>query len=186
MLAAGTAVFAADLNRGKELYQQGKYAEAASELQQVAQEKSDDAEARRYLGLALLQQDKASEAAPHLTKADELSPSGETKLALAKLHLAQKDLDKAEAAVKDASGDDLELVRGRIHLERRRFEEAAKDLETYLEKHPDDAYAHYYVGLAYNGMKRPDKVLTHFELFLKMKPDAPEARKVRAVLRAVH
>ena len=34
-----------------------------------------------------------------------------------------------------------------------------------------------------NGLRRPDKMLTHFQLFLKMKPDAPEARKVRAVLK---
>jgi hypothetical protein len=38
--------------------------------------------------------------------------------------------------------------------------------------------------MAYNGLKRPDKMLTHFELFLKMKPDAPEARKVNSVVRA--
>jgi regulator of sirC expression with transglutaminase-like and TPR domain len=59
------------------------------------------------------------------------------------------------------------------------------DLEAYLSKYPEQAYAHYYAGLAYNGVRRPDKMLTHFELFLKLKPDAPEARKVRSVMRTV-
>jgi len=39
--------------------------------------------------------------------------------------------------------------------------------------------------MAYSGMKRPDKMLTHFDLFLKARPDAPEARKVRAVLKTM-
>jgi len=65
----------------------------------------------------------------------------------------------------------------------RAFHEAARDLESFSKSYPDFAYAHYYAGLAYNGMKRPDKMLTHFEMFVKMKPDAPEARKVRSVLR---
>ena len=40
--------------------------------------------------------------------------------------------------------------------------------------------------LAYNGAKRPDKMLTQFEMFIRLKPDAPEAKKVRAVLTTGH
>jgi hypothetical protein len=59
-----------------------------------------------------------------------------------------------------------------------------KDFEQYLSVHPEAAYAHYYAGMAYSAIRRPDRMLTHFEQFLRMKPDAPEARKVRAVMRS--
>lgn len=173
---------AADLNRGKELYSQGKYAEAQSELNAVTRANDSDSAAHRYLGLALIEQNKVSEAARHIEKAAELDASGDNKLALARLYVAQKEYDKADEAMKDASGDELEYVRGLLRLNRREFDAAVKDLESYISKNPDQPYAHYYAGLAYNGLKKPDKMLSHFQHFVQLKPDAPEARKVRAVL----
>jgi tetratricopeptide (TPR) repeat protein len=184
LLFTSILLAAADLDRGKELYEQAKYSEAETELQKVVAENGDNAQARLYLGKALMALGKFDDAAPHLQKADELQASGETKLGLAHLYVHRKELDKAEAALKDASGDDLEYVRGVYNLHRQNYEESAKDLESYLDKKKGNAYAHYYAGLAYNGAKRPDKMLTHFEMFLRMKPDAPEARKVRSVVRA--
>jgi hypothetical protein len=56
-------------------------------------------------------------------------------------------------------------------------------LKNVIDKKPEHAYAHYYLGMAYNGLRQPDKMMTEFEMFLRMKPDSPEARKVRAVMR---
>ncbi|HEY2014197.1 MAG TPA: tetratricopeptide repeat protein [Bryobacteraceae bacterium] len=176
----------ADTDRGVELYRQAKYSEAQSELAKAVEAKPDDARAQRYLGLALVELHKPDDAQDHLNKANSLDPSGDTKLALARLAVEQKDYDKAEALLNDASGEDLEYVRGLLQFGRQQNKEAAASLEKYLQDHPDHPYAHYYAGLAYNGAKRPDKMLTHFELFLKLKPDAPEARKVRAVLSTGH
>lgn len=184
-VSASLLLGAADLERGKQLYSQGNYAEAEKELRAVVDGAADNAQANLYLGRALLALDRAGDAERHLVRANEIESTGDTKLGLAQLALKQKDLDKAEAALNDAAGDELEFVRGQIHLQRNRNEEAARDLEQALEKQPSNAYAHYYAGLAYNNLRRPDKMMTHFELFLKMKPDAPEARKVRSVLRSV-
>jgi tetratricopeptide (TPR) repeat protein len=182
ILAIGTAL-AADAGRGKPLYTEGKYSEAEAELRKVVQDEADNMEARRYLGLALIEQNKASDAAPFIEKAYESDPSGDNKIALARLHVARKDYDKAEEALKDAEGNELEYVRGLLDLNRDNFEAAARNLEAYSEKNPEHAYAHYYAGLAYNGLKRPDKMLSHFQTFISKRPDAPEARKVRAVLK---
>ena len=182
MTAVGVAL-GADLGRGRELYSQGKYDEAIAELRQVANEQSDNADANRLLGLALVEDGKASEAEKYINKANELASSGETKLAMARLAVAQKNLERAEELLGDASGDDLEYVRGLVFLNRDKHQEAADALEAYLGKHANHAYAHYYAGLAYNGLRRPDKMLTHSEHFLRLKPNAPEARKVRAVVR---
>jgi tetratricopeptide (TPR) repeat protein len=176
---------AADVDRGAQLYREGKYGEAATELRRAVEQDESNARAHRYLGLALVEQEKLEDAARHLAKADEIAPSGETKTALARLYIEQKDYDKAEATLKDASGEDVEYVRGLLHFHRKDFEAAVTQFENHLKTRPENAYAHYYAGMAYSGIQRPDKMLTHFELFLKARPDAPEARKVRAVLRTV-
>lgn len=180
--ALGVAL-AADVGRGRELYSQGKYDDAITELRQVVRDEADNADANRLLGLALVEDGKASEAEKYLNKANEVAPSGDTKLALARLAVAQKNLDRAEELLNDASGDENDYVRGLVHLNRNRNQEAADALEAYIAKNPSQPYAHYYAGMAYNALRKPDRMLNHFETFLKLKPDAPEARKVRAVVR---
>ncbi|HYO81873.1 MAG TPA: tetratricopeptide repeat protein [Bryobacteraceae bacterium] len=175
---------AADLGRGRDLHREGKYSEAADELRQVVRDDDGNAEAHRLLGVSLLETGAAGEAAKHIERALELSPNGDTHLAAARLAVAQKNWDRAEQMLGEASGDDLEYVRGMLHLNRGRNEEALRDLEAYTGRHNENAYAHYYAGLAANNLRRPDRMLHHFEIFLKMKPDAPEARKVRSVVRA--
>ena len=176
----------ADTGRGVQLYRQGKYAEAQAELAKSVQANGDDAQARRYLGLSLVEQHKPDEAQPHLAKAAELDPGGESNLALARMYVEQKDLDKADDLLKNADGPDKDYVVGLLQLQRKQNAEAASSLERFLKDNPDHAYAHYYAGMAYNGAKRQDKMLTHFELFVRLKPDAPEAKKVRAVLSTGH
>jgi tetratricopeptide (TPR) repeat protein len=176
------ATLTADTDRGVELYRQGKYAEAQSELTKAVERNGDDARARRYLGLVLVEQHKADEAQEQLNKANELDPGGDSKLALARLYIEKKDFDKAESTMAGAEGEEKDYVRGLLQFNRQQNKEAAASLEKYLQTNPDHPYAHYYAGLAYNAMKRPDKMLTHFELFVRLKPDAPEARKVRSVL----
>jgi len=178
------AATAQDLDRGIELYRKSNFAEAASTLRKVVESDQGNARANLYLGMALIEENKIADAEPFIQKADELSPSGETKLGKARLAAAKKDFDTAAELVKDAEGEDLPYVRGLVELDRKQYAEAARDFESYMQSHPEHAYAHYYAGMAYNGMKRPDKMLTQFQLFLKMKPDAPEARKVQAVVGA--
>ena len=175
---------AADLGRGRDLYNQGKYREAADELRQVVAADDSNSDAHRLLGLALVESDRAGEAERHINKAMELSATGQTRLAAARLAAARKEWDRAEELLRDAEGDELGYVRGLVHLNRDRDAEAARELEAFSEAHPEHAYAHYYAGLAYNQLRRPDRMLHHFEMFLKLKPDAPEARKVRSVVRS--
>lgn len=180
-LTAG--LIAADLDRGVELYNQGDFDKATDELQKVVEENPENSRARRYLGLALVERGLLDEAAVQLSRAHELEPSGETQLALARLAVDRKAYDEAETRLKEASGDDVGYVRGLLNYRRGKNQDAANDFEQYLKAKPDNAYAHYYAGLAYNGLRRPDKMMTHFEMFLRMKPDAPEAKKVRAVMK---
>jgi len=176
----------ADTDRGVDLYRQGKFVDAQAELSKAVQQTPDDARAQRYLGLALVEQHKPGEAEEHLNKANELDSNGDTKLALARLYVEQKQLDKAQAMLDNADGAEKDYVRGVLLLQRGQGADAAAALESYLQANPNNAYAHYFAGLAYNAAKRPDKMLSQFEMFLKLRPDAPEAKKVRAVLTTGH
>lgn len=175
-------MFAGDLDRGIELYKQGKFSEAESELRTVVAENDSNARARRFLGLAMLEERKFEEAAAELNRAAELEPGAEAKGAIARLHAEKKEYDQVESALDGASGEDAGYARALLLLHQKQFEESARSLEAYTENYPNHAYAHYYAGMAYNGSRRKDKMLSHFEMFLRLKPDAPEARKVRAVL----
>ena len=156
-LAVSIGLPAQDVDRGIELYEAKKYAEAESALRDVTNAEPDNARAQQYLGLSLLRQNKLSEAEAPLKKAEELSPdSDEVKVGLGRVYLGQKKYEKAESVLQEA-----------------------------IEKKPENAYAHYYAGMAYNGMKRPDRMVERFETFLKLAPDAPEAPKVRSLLRSV-
>ena len=90
-IAAFTAS-AQDLDRGIELYRKNDFAAAVSALRQVVDAGDANARANRYLGLALLEQAKAAEAEPFILKANELDPSGESKMALTRLYIEQKGI----------------------------------------------------------------------------------------------
>jgi tetratricopeptide (TPR) repeat protein len=172
----------AGTDHGVELYHQGKFAAAEAELAKAVEANDDDAVAHRYLGLAQIEQHKVGDAEAHIKRAAELDSNGDSKLALARLAIERKNYDEAESQMDGAEGAERDYVAGLLQLNRQKNSDAAASFERYLSKNPDQAYAHYYAGLAYNGMKRPDKMLSHFELFLKLAPEAPEAKKVRAVV----
>jgi tetratricopeptide (TPR) repeat protein len=47
------------------------------------------------------------------------------------------------------------------------------------------AYAHYHAGMAYNRLKRTDRMATHLARFLELAPNAPEREQVQHVLRLI-
>jgi tetratricopeptide (TPR) repeat protein len=182
-LLACSPAQAQDVDQAIERYKRADYAAAESDLRKAVDAKADDAKANLYLGLSLLSQEKNSEAEPFLKKADQIESTGETKAALARYFAEQKDLGQAESMLADASGPEASYARGLVAFNKKEYESAASEMESFLESHPKHAYAHYYAGMAYNGLRRPDKMLTHLEMFLRLKPNSREARAVRAILK---
>lgn len=173
----------ADIKQGIDLYKKCKYPDAESALREVVRAEPDNASAQRYLGLSLVELNKLDEAAAVLNRARELEPGAESNAAMARLYIGQKEFDKAQEALQDAGGDDVDYTRGLLSFHKKEYEDAARYLESFSERNPEHSYVHYYAGMAYNGLNRKDKMLSHFEMFLRLNPDAPEARKVRAVLK---
>ena len=176
---------AQDVEQAVERYNKAEYAEAESDLRKAVEAKPDDARANRYLGLALLEQEKNSDAERYLKKANEIESTGETKAALARFYAEQKDLGRAEAMLDGASGPDAAYPRGLVAFNKKKYEDAARDLESFSESHPKHAYAHYYAGLSHNRASRPDLMAARFERFLKLAPDAPERTEVQQIMRTV-
>ncbi len=188
ILTTASVVFAADLQKGIELYKAKNYTEASAAFNEVIGEEPGNAEAHAYLGLSLLGEKKTAQAQKEFEKAADLDPKSDAaKVGMARVYLEQKNYDKAKAALDKASDESAEVpfYQGIVSLGKKRYDEAAKLLEKALEMNPENDYAHYYLGVAYSSLKRPDKMVDHFETFLKRQPDAPEAEKVQSVLRAV-
>jgi tetratricopeptide (TPR) repeat protein len=184
-------LLAQDLGEAERMYQEKQYSQAEAISRGIADAEPDNAKANYLLGVALLEQNKVDEAEPRLKKAAELNYTpDQAKVALARVHLQRQQHDQAlallnEAHVANAENSDVYLYRGIAQANRSQFNEAVQDLDKAVQMHPNDAKAHYYAGLAYNGIKRPDKMVEHFQMFLKLAPDAPEAARVRSLLRNV-
>jgi Tfp pilus assembly protein PilF len=76
-------------------------------------------------------------------------------------------------------------TRGIALLKEGKHEEAAAELAKALEIDPKDAYAHYYFGMVNSKLGKKDLMVKHYQSFLKLAPDAPEAPRVRALLKSL-
>ncbi|MEZ5356318.1 MAG: tetratricopeptide repeat protein [Bryobacteraceae bacterium] len=181
----------AALSKAVTAYESHDYAAAETALQKVIASEPDNAAAHAYLSLVQVERDKTGPASEQAAKAVELSADcKEAKVANARLASEQGDNDRAMAILSEAAeanaGDPLVLYhRGLVYLRADQFEAAAADLEKVIEAKPDHAYAYYYAGLAYSKLDKPDKMVDRYQQFLKRKPDAPESKKIRALLRGV-
>jgi len=183
----GSATYAADVETGVKQYQDKKYAMAEDTLRAVVAEHAEDAQANHYLGLALMEQKKYAEAEEFLLKAS--TPRPDARVALAKVYMLQDKLDDALHVIQEAEeghkDPDLYLTKGMVLLKQEKAAEAAGAFNKALELDGKNAYAHYYMGMAQNKLKRPDLMINHYELFLQLAPKAPEAARVRALLRSL-
>ncbi len=196
LLLPACPTLAGDTQSGVQLYEAGKYREAAAELSRVVKDNPEDTRARYYLGLTLLQQEQYTEAESQFASAQDQLTSGSTptldqlKVGLARAQMDQKKYDPAVANLEEAfkinpDNADILVYRGKLEILRGNNAAAVEQLQKAIEMDPKNAYAHYYAGTAYSKTGRPDKVVSEFQTFLKLAPNAPEAAKVRSLLRGI-
>jgi tetratricopeptide (TPR) repeat protein len=191
VITSAAFLAAQGLERGEQLYKDGQYAQAETALREVIAGEPDNANAHLLLGMTLLELSKPDEAEMELKQAEgEGVEPDRLNVAQARLHIERQQMDQALAKLNEAHGQnannpDVYYYRGLVRANRKDFSGAVADLEKAIEMTPAKAMAHYYAGLAYNGLKRPDKMVEHFQTFLKLAPDAPEAARVRSLLRSV-
>ena len=109
---------------------------------------------------------------------------------LALVYIGRKDYNKAleharKAVESNGESADAHYSLGLAYAYRKDFKGAAPSLTKALELNPNNAYAHYQLGVVQYQLKRYDQTIIHFEKFLEMMPDAPEAPQVKSILKTV-
>jgi len=190
LMGAGLAIglIAADLEKGVQLYKDKEYEQAASELRGVIADQPENDEAHFYLGVTLFELKQYKDAEHHLDIAVKTRP--EARVGLAKTYLAQNRGGDAVRVLAVSAQEEEETAethrtRGAALLKEEKFKEAAAELKKAIDKDPKDAYAHYYYGMANSRLGRKDLMVKHFQIFVELAPDAPEAERVRALLRSL-
>jgi tetratricopeptide (TPR) repeat protein len=189
-------------DKGIELYEARKYQDAAQILRDTLNSEPDNLNARYYLGLSLLQLNRFGEALDELEKtrqdrenmAAEARPSSPAEahldIAIGRAYTGLKDYEKAQrnldaAKEKDPENSDTYLYRGILSMDQKHYDDALSELQKAISIDPRKPYPHYYSGIAYGNSGHPDKMILELQTFLKLAPNAPEAPKVRSMLKSV-
>jgi tetratricopeptide (TPR) repeat protein len=176
---------------GRVLEQEKKYGEAESQLRKATELVPSDPAAWVYLGEVYLRQRRNGDADNAFRKAADL---GSTKAqgdasyyrGVALQRLGQ--YDQAIATLSGAQGPEPGLVPFQIGVTRsfqENWQAAVEQLNQAVQANPNLAYAYYYRGLVQEKLGRKDQLVSDMEKFLALAPNAPEAERAKAVLRAV-
>ncbi len=191
----------AQAGEGIELVHSYRFAEAASKLQEAVKNDPENMTARYYLAVALLHQEKYSEALQELKTIEKeqgkavpsiysvVSDVYHLDLAMAQAHLGLEQYEQAWLKLKSAhrensNASDVYLYRGVYYYKQKDYEKAIPDLNKSLQLNSQNAYAYYYAGMVYSEMKLPDKMVEVFKVFLQLAPGAPEAPEVKRMVDA--
>jgi tetratricopeptide (TPR) repeat protein len=209
-LMMATMISAADLDAGKRMFEEKKYNEAAQIFREAVTNEPDNVEANYYLGETLLKLEKYGDSEPFLAKAAKDKLEARTMLGYSylmqnRLTEASEALDSAQQGLEEAvkgldqaneeqkataqmyqmEQGEVHHYRGMVYLKQNKFDDAFKELSQATELNPKDAYAYYYLGMASSRVKRPDQMVKNFQRFLQLAPDAPEAPKVKSLLKSL-
>lgn len=88
------------------------------------------------------------------------------------LEKAQRGIDRAITL--DPNSAESFALRGRVLIERGAIGEAIFSLKESLKLQPEQPDAHYYLGVAFERIRKPEDALTHFQLAAGLDPDDPQ------------
>ena len=130
---------------------------------------------------------KATPTPPPAGAPKSTAPNADGEAARAKSLLGEKRYAEAEAAARSAlamapTHDVAVAALGEALVSQRKFDDAVQSLSAVIAARKEAAYAYFWRGQAYSGKKQADRMISDFETFLKLQPDAPEAPTVRHIL----
>jgi tetratricopeptide (TPR) repeat protein len=74
---------------------------------------------------------------------------------------------------------------GLVRAQQEDWAGAADAFERASQLDPMFAYAHYYAALSYSRIQRADQTASHFQMFLKLAPKAPERAAVESIMKTL-
>jgi tetratricopeptide (TPR) repeat protein len=110
---------------------------------------------------------------------------GKSAVALASSNAGGALEDADQAVAKGGSIAEAYFQRGLALSAQQNFGEAAAAFQKATELDPNWAAAHYNAGIAFSKAKRPDQTATHFQVFMKLAPQAPERGEVQSIMRTL-
>lgn len=176
---------------GRVSEQEKKYGEAESRLRKATELSPSDPAVWVYLGEVYLRQRKGGEADAAFRKAAEAARSksgGDSSYYLGVAQQRLRQYDEAISTLSGASAPDPALIPFQIGVTRsfqENWQAALEQLNRAIEMNSRLAYAYYYRGLVQEKLGRKDQLVGDMENFLSLAPDAPEAERAKAILRAV-
>jgi tetratricopeptide (TPR) repeat protein len=198
MLVLPLQVFA-QTEKGIELYNSGQFRNAEGALRETLKSHPSDVTANYYLGLSVLLQNRYKEALDIFSKvkddrskADQPSrlsvPSEcQIQIALARAQLGLKQYAAAwknleSARVENPDSSEVYMYRGVCFLQQEKTAEAINELDKAISLDARNAYAYYYAGVANYREKHAERAVELLKIFLKLKPDAPEAGDAKWII----
>ncbi len=133
------------------LMNQGRYTEGLASAQQVIAHYPDDAQAHQLIGAMLSQQGRHEEAIARFREVLRLNPQHPT-------------------AMRDIAG---------MRMNQGRYAAALASAQQAIARYPDDAQAHYLVGLGLYHLDRKADALRHYDRALALDPNLKTAREQR-------
>jgi len=174
--------------RGKALLLQGKPAEAKASFEQAMAQDTKSLDILYYRGVSRLQLgDSGGALADFRATLDRKPDYALGRAGLAQVWIKQANYAEAEKEIAAALAADDRCAeayfqRGVVQGYLKDTNAAIAAFTKSLEIDALHAYAHYYLGLAYNQVRRKDLTIVHLEKFLTLAPLAPEAPQVRNLL----
>lgn len=177
---------------GRVLDQEQKYEEAVAQLRKATELAPSDPAAYLYLGETYLR-GRSGDADGAFRRAAELAQAGnggrEANYILGVAQQRLRQFDQAVATLEKARQSDPGDARvpfqiGVTRVFQEQWQPALDQLNRALEMDSGLAYGYYYRGLAAEKIGRKDLLVNDLERFIALAPNAPEAERARAVLRA--
>jgi tetratricopeptide (TPR) repeat protein len=150
--------------KGVKLSRENQLEEAVHAFQKAVELKEDFFEAYVNLGTFLFQQQKDDEAERALLKALELRPEGSKPKEI----LAAINFEKAKILIKE-----------------NKMDEALERLKQAYSFHQAHAYVNFLLGYLYDKKEMNDEAIKHFENFLRLAPNAPQAKDIKKILESL-
>ncbi len=189
VFAAG--LVSADWKTAVDAYQRHDWSMAIENLEEIVEAHPDYAPAQNLLGLSLVAAQRLEEAEAPLRRAVVLKPDEAAySIALTQLLLKKKDADGAWTVISTVDQEGLSPPDRKAYVElflgaamkTKHLEEAARLLESMLEKDASNAGLWARLAQVYRGMKQPKKAFDAMKKASDLEPE--NAAAARAALRA--
>lgn len=169
---------------------QGKLAEAIAEFKQAIEKHRPFAPAHTELGKVYLRQGLLDESIGSLRNALQFEPNDfDSHLHLGIAFLNKKNLDLAEKELVESAYLNRQSMMphyylGVLFIEKKNYDIAQKALEKAKELKGDRDYPllHRYLGGIYEAKKLNKQAVEELETYLRLKPDAKDAERIRRTI----